>query len=260
MKISHELPIDLLPYSYKWNDFDYCLPKFLNIPEYKEYFIQARKDGRFIILDNGLFEGETYNEKQLFNFIEEIKPDIFIVPDSWNNKNKTLNNAIRWKNIESSLPYPSKLMVVIQSESLDEAIELYDYLVNTLQYDHIAFNHSLDMYNNLFPHKNKLVSQMMGRMMLINHLDKFHLLQDKVYHHLLGCSLPQEFAYYQGYSFINSVDTSNPIMNGIYGIRYEEEGLFTKPFLKIESVLEKNNLPRFEDIIFNVKKFRKFCI
>ena len=61
MKVSHELPIDLLHYSYKWNDYDYCLPHLIDKYErYRLYFQKARLDQRFIIMDNGLFEGVTH--------------------------------------------------------------------------------------------------------------------------------------------------------------------------------------------------------
>lgn len=258
MKISHELPIDLLLYSYKWNDFDYCLPKFLSIPKYKEYFIQARKDGRFIILDNGLFEGETYTDEYLLSLISELKPNIFIVPDEWNNSKKTYENAKRWKTYD--VPTSTDLMVVIQAEDIANLAILYDNLNIELGYKHIAFNHSLDLYQELYPHKNKLVSQMMGRIFIINYLNISGIINPDIYHHLLGCSLPQELVYYKDYNFINSVDTSSPIINGTLGIRYEDYGLLTKPTLKLENILENNNIKNIENIIFNVKKFRKFCI
>ena len=57
MKISHELPLSLNHYSYKWNDFEYCLPIFLDkYDKYRLYFQKAYLDGRFIIMDNSLFE------------------------------------------------------------------------------------------------------------------------------------------------------------------------------------------------------------
>jgi hypothetical protein len=86
MKISHEVPLSLLQYNYKWSDYDYLLPHLLDkYSEYKEYFLKAREDDRFIIQDNGLFEGVTHTVQDLLEKINLIEPDIFIVPDDWNN-------------------------------------------------------------------------------------------------------------------------------------------------------------------------------
>ena len=37
-------------------------------------------------MDNGLFEGVTHTNQDLLDKINLIEPDIFIVPDEWNNK------------------------------------------------------------------------------------------------------------------------------------------------------------------------------
>jgi hypothetical protein len=259
MKTSHELPIALLPYSYKWNDFEYCLPKFLSISEYKNHYINARKDGRFIILDNGLFEGETYTEKQLISFINEIEPDIFISPDEWNDAESTYNKAVRWKSLEPLLPERTKLMAVIQAKDMGDVVNLYEKL-NLLGYKYISFNHSLDLYKELFPHKNKLVSQMMGRIFLINYLDSLGIINHDINHHLLGCSLPQEFTYYSGYDYITSVDTSNPIIHGALGIEYEDYGLYSKSSVKLEDILLRNDFSsHFGFITLNINKFKQYC-
>ena len=35
--------------------------------------------------------------------------------------------------------------------------------------------------------------------------------------HLLGCNLPQEYLYYKDFPFIETIDTSNPIIHGLEG-------------------------------------------
>ena len=57
MKISHEVPKVLLNNSREFNDYDYCLPHLLDQDEYyKDYFYNARKEGRYIIMDNSFNE------------------------------------------------------------------------------------------------------------------------------------------------------------------------------------------------------------
>jgi hypothetical protein len=78
------------------------------------------------------------------------------------------------------------------------------------------------------------------------------------YHHLLGCSLPQEFMSYSDWPFIKSVDTSNPILVGAEGGKYTSSGMTWKPKEKLEHYFEMNLEDKIENIIFNVDKFRSF--
>jgi len=41
--------------------------------------------------------------------------------------------------------------------------------------------------------------------------------------------VPQEFGWYRGFNFIESIDTSNPVMAALEGIRYSNAGLDAKP-------------------------------
>jgi hypothetical protein len=79
MKISHETPMCLLEDSQRFNDYDYCLPHLLDEePKYLEYFQKAKKEGRYIIMDNSLHElGEAYSHERLIHWVNELKPNEF---------------------------------------------------------------------------------------------------------------------------------------------------------------------------------------
>ena len=105
VKVSHELPNNMLYMSKEINDYEYCLPHLLDQSEkYKNHFFQAKKDGRYIIMDNSLHElGEAYGEDRLLHWVNKLKPDEFIVPDVWENQIATLTNAAEW--INKPLPH-----------------------------------------------------------------------------------------------------------------------------------------------------------
>jgi hypothetical protein len=63
---------------------------------------------------------------------------------------------------------------------------------------------------------------------------------------------------YKDWPFIKSVDTSNPILVGAEGQRYNDSGLTWKPKHKLEHYFEMNLEDKVEDIIFNVNKFKEF--
>jgi len=259
MKISHELPLSLMKFAYKWNDYDYCLPHLIDqYSEYKEFFEYSREHGRFIIMDNGLFEGVNHTTEDLINKIELIQPDVFVVPDAWNDANTTLVNAKSWMiNYKEGLPIRTNLMAVCQGKDMTELITTYQTLVD-LGYTHIAFNHSSIAYQQEYSGMDSLKAAMYGRMEFIRKLVAGSSIRKDVYHHLLGCSLPQEFMSYGDWGFIKSVDTSNPILVGAEGEKYTNSGMSWKPKEKLEHYFEMDLDSKLEDIIFNVNKFRSF--
>ena len=51
--------------------------------------------GRYIIMDNSLHElGEAYDTDRLLYWVNELKPDEFIVPDVWEDYEESVVNAI----------------------------------------------------------------------------------------------------------------------------------------------------------------------
>ena len=60
--------------SQEFNDYDYCLPHLLDQDEeYKQYFLDAKKQGRYIVMDNSLHElGESYQWDRLKHWLYEL--------------------------------------------------------------------------------------------------------------------------------------------------------------------------------------------
>ena len=259
MKVSHELPLGLMKYAYEWNDYDYCLPHLVDkYNQYRIFFQKARLDKRFIIMDNGLFEGVTHTTEDLLDKINLVHPNIFIVPDAWNDTNTTLVNAKSWMiNYKEGLPTRTNLMAVCQGKDMTELSTTYQTLVD-LGYTHIAFNHSSIAYQQEYTGMDSLKAAMYGRMEFIRRLVANGSIRRDIHHHLLGCSLPQEFMAYKDWDFIKSCDTSNPIIVGAQGQRYTDSGLTWKPKEKIEVYMEENLEDKIEDIKFNVQKFKQY--
>tara|TARA_R110002020_G_scaffold456997_1_gene673746 strand:- start:44 stop:838 length:795 start_codon:yes stop_codon:yes gene_type:complete len=257
-KISHELPMNMLSRSYDINDYEYCLPHLLDKSEvYKNHFIKAKKDGRYIIMDNSLHElGKAYDTDRLLHWVHEIEPNEFIVPDVWQDKTATLVNAKQW--ISINLPKNTTKVAVVQAQNYHEALECYSIL-QTQGYKKIAFSYGADWYAKEFPHPNPLVGKMMGRIMTISKMYKLNIINKSDRVHLLGCALPQEFRYYKDFPFIESIDTSNPIIHGLEGIKYSPNGLYTKSSTKIDQV---NIIPLTQEILYtinhNLTQFKKY--
>ena len=258
MKISHELPLSLMYYGYKFNDYDYCLPIFLDrYEQYRLYFQKARLDKRFIIMDNSLFEGYTHTIEDLLDKINLVRPNVFIVPDAWNNAELTIANAKEWIiNYKSSIPEEVDLMAVCQGNTIDELIDTYKTLLD-LGYKYIAFNHSSVAYINFYPKHTPLYAQMYGRIELIRKLIQTEAVDKNVYHHLLGASDWKEFQAYTEFDWINSLDTSAPIINGAEDIKFDYDTNYNKPQHKLEYYMEMDLNDKLDCIKYNVELLKK---
>ena len=256
MKVSHEVPRCLLNNSRDFNDYDYCLPHLLDKDEhYKNFFYESKKRGRYIIMDNSLHElGESYSFERLHYWIKELEPNEFIVPDVWMKHAQTVSMAKYWKQFN----YPKKTIpiAVIQGEDKNAAYLCAGLLVG-LGYNKLCISYGADWYNDFFPHTNKDLGKSLGRIRFVNGLLNLKQYND-VKFHLLGCSIPQEFGWYDNHPQIDSIDTSNPVMAGLDGIEYKENGLCFKPEANMNNYFDV----KFEDanygsILYNVNKFRK---
>jgi hypothetical protein len=252
IRISHEVPLSLLKDSWMFNGYDYCLPHLLSkYPEYKEYFQKARQDGRFIIMDNGLFEDVAHTEEELLEYIDLIQPNIFVSPDVWNDTITTYYNYTYWKEKVD----PSKLMVVIQAESSQEAIDLYVRLVQD-GVKYIGFNHSGVFYQDFSSHPDPVLQKTLGRIEFVSYLKTSGLLSSDVHHHLLGCNTGEEFMFYRNlFPEIKTLDTSNPV-----ALAYEHKTyrgpLNTKPSTKIDTLMEVNDSEFDARALKNINDFK----
>jgi len=256
MKISHEVPSCLLTASPEFNDYDYCLPHLLDQDkDYLQYFKNAKESGRYIIMDNSLHElGEAYDHKRLLHWVKELEPNEFIVPDVWMECHMTAAQAKYWKQFE--YPEDTKITAVIQGKDKNEAYLCANLLMNQ-GYDKLCVSYGATWYNDFFPHANPDMGKALGRIRFVQGLLKLDHLKDVKYH-LLGCSIPQEFGWYDNHPQIVSIDTSNPIMAALEGTMYSEHGLNKKPKANMNDHFEM----AFEDvdyqlILHNTTKFRE---
>ena len=257
VKISHEVPFCLLEQSRKFNDYDYCLPHLMDeSEEYRNFFYESKKMGRYIVMDNSLHElGTAYNTERLMHWIEEIKPNEFIVPDVWEDYAASIRNAKQWAKVQ--LPEGVTKVAVVQAKSTYTAglcVQAY----RDFGYKKIAFSYGAEYYHELCPHPNKDLGKAVGRYMVISQLynTKTLLPNDRV--HLLGTASPIEFGMYKNMPFVESIDTSNPIMAAIGEMTYTKMGLYQKPLANMNKYQDVSIDFVNEDLVeYNVEMFRQ---
>jgi hypothetical protein len=256
MKISHEVPLCLLEDSLSFNDYDYALVHLLDKDEdYANFFLQAKQQGRYIILDNSLHELKTaYHDSGLIHWVEKLLPNEFIVPDVWQDTTQSIVNARKWAQIE--LPKEVTKVAVVQAESLTGAMLCYQ-TYKDLGYKKIAFSYGADYYLEHSSHPNKNIAKALGRIQVVSKMYEIGAILKKDRVHLLGCQVPQEFSWYKDMPFIETIDTSNPVMATLDGIKYGENGLTEKPKANMNDHFYTTDID-YDLLDWNLKMFRKF--
>ena len=259
IKRFHESPNSVFEEVQKVTDGDYLLTHlYLENENYRNHFQKAAKKNREIIIDNSIFEGKGLTNQEFVNIVREIDPTWFIVPDVLEDVEATLSN---YKKFTDEFPELKKGRIgVVQGKNYQEIVRCYEE-IHRIGADMIAISFDYSYYEELYPSKDKLVSWCEGRKILIDRLLEDKVIDVTIPIHLLGCSLAKEFSHYTDnkYSFIYSIDTSNPVVAGIHNLRYNGvNGLDTKPSIKLCDLIDLElNKEDLQTILYNIETFKR---
>jgi len=252
MLISHEVPLCLLEDSRSFNDYSYALVHLFDLyPKYYDFYVEELKMGRKVLLDNSIFElGAAFDSDKFAYYVEKLQPTEYIIPDSLENKEITIQNTVEFISKYGKLP--GKRIGVVQGKTWEELKDCYNFMKEVVDKIAISFDYSFYLLGG----KN----YMQGREEFLLRLAEEGIIDEDKPHHLLGCYFPQEMKAYRGIKWIESMDTSNPIVHAIKNICYTEDGLQSKEKIKLAElidipiqVIDRNLLN------YNVSMFRKFC-
>lgn len=263
MKISHESPLSLLPQSRKYNDYEYALVHlFEEIPEYFEFYDTSVKLGRHVLLDNSIFElGTAFDPEKYIEWIKKLNPTEYIIPDVLENALGTMDSALEWKEKHlPSVPTGVKSIGVVQGKSYNELVQCYQYMNDVIGVDKIAISFDYSYYREVCNHPNKWMAFTLGRVQTLTRMLNDEIINKDKPHHLLGCALPIEFLFYrEGFDWIETIDTSSPIVHGLRDIVYEPGGIVNKQSIKLVDLIHSTpSSEQIEQINWNLSVFRSF--
>lgn len=264
--ISHEIPKQLFQNHFLLNDYPYLLAHLLHPSfkehydeEYAKFYKETVKHFEVSYLDNSTFElGDSIDLDILYELGEEYKPSHLILPDALNNMELTKERALNYieKYGDKSTP---KFIGVVQGRTLEEFFEMYEFFNQLKEVDVIAIPFDFLPKDGF---EGGLEEWKLQRVGLVNKLlDEYNYELPKKLH-LLGCATPNEFGYYRSLAkkFINSVDTSAPIVYGWNGVKFTDRGIPTgteKPKDKLAENLDINlSKEQLQVIGHNVRSFR----
>ena len=262
MRIYHEAPLAIFERVKKMTDGDYALVHLC--AESEEYAQKFRRvEDRHIILDNSIFElGTSFEMEDFSKWILDLLPNEYIVPDTLEDASATCRQFAEW--MKYFWPHlPGKPIGVLQGKNTHQLYDCYQTLhaLGALKIA-ISFDYSFWLDDYAQAASNEWEAMMLGRAMFIESLKEQPFFDRSVPIHLLGCALPQEMKFYTYDQDVNieSVDTSNPVLHGLMGIRYSiTEGLKEKNTTKIADVMfEDVSDLRWEDIKWNMQQFHRY--
>lgn len=260
IKVSHESPLCLLEESRQYNDYDYALVHlFETYPKYFTFFKQSINIGRQVILDNSIFElNKSFNSALYYNWIQKLNPTDYIVPDILENSLQTIKQFKLWMEQYGNKCNNNKIGVV-QGKTYKDIVKCYNFM--NIYADKIAISFDYSYYLTQYKSNNIWINYMLGRINLLNKLIEDNIINYDKKHHLLGVALPQEVKYYNNkkFKFIDSIDTSNPIVHGIKNIQYDNNGLLNKETIMLADLIDYPKDKINMDIVkYNIYKFKQF--
>lgn len=278
IKINHETPFCMMKEMQNYTEYDYALVHLFDTnQEYLQFFKDALKNGRQVLLDNSVFElEEPFNPDKFVEAINDLNPTWYIVPDFLDNKNETINSMKNWiKNYLPKVKTSSKIIGSIQGKNIQELTECYCFMSQDKNVSKIAITFNSMAYNEICPdliqeeineenkediNKRDLQIWMEGRQRFITKLVVDGYWNNEKTHHLLGCGYMREFNYplYHRIS-IETLDTSNPTIYGLNNLKYDKVlGNTQKPKMKLCDHLNDKLTEKQKKLIrYNVKTFRK---
>lgn len=260
IKTFHEAPKSIFKMVQGMTDGDYALVNlFAEDEEYYELFKDAVRRGREVILDNGVFElGKAWSADQFAGWVDKLRPTYYIVPDVLERGEATIESFFNFTKTYKGLP--GKIIGVVQGENMHEFIQCYKAIEPYC--DKVGISFDCSWYREGMKTDNPWEQLAGGRLKTLIQMDDAGIINHRKPHHLLGVSLPQEMQHYKLYDWkwINSVDTSNPVVHGLKRINYDSTGLRDKEIQKLYTLINADvDAGQMSSIVHNIRQFRRFC-
>jgi hypothetical protein len=184
-----------------------------------------------------------------------LRPNEFIVPDVWQDRDKSVVNARQWAQVK--LPKGVEKVAVVQATTIHEAATCYQ-TYKDLGYKKIAFSYGASYYNDVVPHPNKNLGKALGRLSVISALHKLELLIQTIEYIYWDVKYHKNLGGIVDFNFIESIDTSNPVMAALEGMRYSNAGLVEKPKANMNDYFFMlSDQVDYELLSYNLLKFRE---
>lgn len=260
IKTYHEAPKSIFKTIQTLTYGDYALVNLFDDEEYVQQFDPKHRD---TILDNGVFElGKAFDSDVFAAWVEKFQPTWYIVPDVLEDGEATVERFMEFIGRYRGLP--GKIIGVAQGKDYNDYVKCYKAIEPYC--DKIGMSFDCSWYREGIKSDNPWIQLAGGRVRNLIQMDDAGVINRRKPHHLLGVALPQEMEHYKlfqrsgTFEWIDSVDTSNPVVHGLKGIAYSSNGLHNKESQKLYTMINAEVSPaQMHTIEHNIRQFWRFC-
>ena len=230
--------------------------------ESKAYQAFYNDSNREIILDSGVIElGMPMSFEELMRIAEIIGANEVALPDYLHDATKTIDiaNSICKRYKDTNLVKQTKFMGIVQGNSVCNWLDCFEQLAENEMISTLGIG--IYSVKKVFSSLTKKGDCCSNRLKCIELLAKKNLVPKNKKIHLLGLGDPKELLHQKQYPFIRSCDTTRPIIYGLQGIRYTENGEIPGGEYKGPKMDYFMKIPQdnFEDIMFNINLLKKYA-
>lgn len=263
MRTAHECPLAIFDKVQEVTDVDYFLVHlYEENEEYLQKAIKAVQKGRHVILDNSVFELErAFDSDRFLYWINKTAPTEYIIPDVLEDSVGTVQRLGEWLALyKPQVTTGSKSIGVVQGTDFDDIAWCYNVIAPKVDKVAISFDYSFMCPEKNYTAPTRCEVFMRGRQRLLADLLKADVIDQSKPHHLLGCYSAAEFAAYKEYNWIDTIDTSNPVIAGYFKRKYTPVfggyGLKDKPMQKLYTIM--NDDVTDEQLVLIMENIDKF--
>lgn len=179
-----------------------ALAQYLYDREYFDFFKELLHTNKFVVLDNGAYEGSQLSERELLHWTKMLKPSAVVCPDRPHDLVETARKSASfadklWKDA------PSKLWKVLHAAPEGSEHFVASYIADARLYDGVCFSRLTESYSKVNP----------TRPAFIKHLIDRGLWQNACHHHALGMKDGNwgELNDLRELNVISTIDSSFPL-------------------------------------------------
>ena len=193
----------------------YCLGQIYKKNEkYREYALEAKRQGRFIILDSGVGDhGKPLSNRELFEIAKELRPNEIIPLDNLYNCEQTIKNCAemaQWLK-DFGLADEVKILMCPQGDTLQEWLKCYEFAMLNPAVSTTGLSKKTIPHILFDAKPDEMIAE--SRHMIYDILKYKGWLQKPI--HLLGSAGTEEYEYYENDPIIRSTDSCVAVWMGM---------------------------------------------
>lgn len=224
--------------------------RVLHDASYRSFYLEQAERGALLVLDNGVFDlGHSLGPEDLLSAARRVKAAEIVLPDVLHDGRATIGASEKAARILHRRTDSIRLCAVVQGASDRDWLDCYNHFVRAAYVGAVALPSP-----KVRGQKHGLCAD---RLRATSHLHKEGLISPHLVYRLLGLgdSGHHELAQQREYPWIQSVDSSAPVVLGALGIRILQDAGYQKVATSVEA-LPPISQSRFALIRENISTFR----